>query len=179
MQSSKLGKILAAAIVLLLGLQSQCLAQSYGDAFSSQAAMGEIGGGNNTFSKTGAQTEQIQNGTAPILQGASCGTIGPQGGDATSIMGVNTAGALRKTPAEPFPVVPTFLVSMLSLSMLFFGLRSLVVQKRAPLWVVGSVAAGALLFVGFIWAALSEPTYSYFKFGFSNGETLEMDMFCS
>ncbi|HMO21728.1 MAG TPA: hypothetical protein PKC98_12270, partial [Candidatus Melainabacteria bacterium] len=31
----------------------------------------------------------------PILQGSTNGTIGPQGGDATAIMGVNTAGTLR------------------------------------------------------------------------------------
>lgn len=33
--------------------------------------------------------------TAPILQGATNGTIGPQGSDATVIMGVNTAGTVR------------------------------------------------------------------------------------
>jgi hypothetical protein len=70
-------------------------AQSFGDAFSSQGSMGEVAGGNNTQYNTGAQTQQIQEGTAPILQGATNGTIGPQGGDATSIMGVNTAGTVR------------------------------------------------------------------------------------
>lgn len=44
---------------------------------------------------TGGQTEQIVEGAAPILQGASNGTIGPQGGDATTIMGINTAGTIR------------------------------------------------------------------------------------
>ncbi len=33
--------------------------------------------------------------SAPLLQGATNGTIGPQGGDATVIMGVNTAGTVR------------------------------------------------------------------------------------
>ena len=41
------------------------------------------------------QTQQITEGASPILQGATNGTIGPQGGDATAIMGVNTAGTVR------------------------------------------------------------------------------------
>lgn len=68
---------------------------SFGDAFSSQATLGEIAGGNNTFNNTGAQTEMASAGAAPILQGATNGTIGPQGGDATTVMGVNTAGTVR------------------------------------------------------------------------------------
>lgn len=45
----------------------------------------------NGGSQTAQQTESI----APQLQGATNGTIGPQGGDATVIMGVNTAGTVR------------------------------------------------------------------------------------
>jgi hypothetical protein len=94
MRNKFFSPIAVAAIIIGLGV-APANAQSYGDAFSSQATMGEIGGGNNTFNNTGAQSEQINNGTAPILQGATNGTIGPQGGDATSIMGVNTAGTVR------------------------------------------------------------------------------------
>lgn len=65
-------------------IASNSFGGSFGDAFSNQSA-------NNT----GAQTEMAMAGTAPILQGATNGTIGPQGGDAASIMGVNTAGAVR------------------------------------------------------------------------------------
>jgi hypothetical protein len=91
----RITKIIVAA-ALLIGLTSApANAQSFGDAFSSQGSMGEVQGGNNTYYNTGAQTEQIQQGAAPILQGATNGTIGPQGGDATSIMGVNTAGTVR------------------------------------------------------------------------------------
>jgi hypothetical protein len=86
---------IAVAAALLVGLSTPAFAQSFGDAFSSQGSMGEVQGGNNTYYNTGAQTEQIQQGAAPILQGATNGTIGPQGGDATSIMGVNTAGTVR------------------------------------------------------------------------------------
>jgi hypothetical protein len=91
----RITKIIVAA-ALLIGLTSApAHAQSFGDAFSSQGSMGEVQGGNNSYYNTGAQTEQIQQGAAPILQGATNGTIGPQGGDATSIMGVNTAGTVR------------------------------------------------------------------------------------
>jgi hypothetical protein len=88
-------KMLVAAAVVLGVSGAPAYAQSFGDAFSSQGSMGEVQGGNNTYYNTGAQTEQIQQGAAPILQGATNGTIGPQGGDATSIMGVNTAGTVR------------------------------------------------------------------------------------
>lgn len=84
---------LTIALALSFGLFTPAFAQSYGDAFSSQAVVGNQS--NSTANNTGAQTEQISNGAAPILQGATNGTIGPQGGDATSIMGVNTAGTVR------------------------------------------------------------------------------------
>ncbi|MDZ4836600.1 MAG: VIT domain-containing protein [Candidatus Melainabacteria bacterium] len=42
-----------------------------------------------------AQSMHQLEGAVPTLQGATNGTIGPQGGDATSIMGFNTAGTVR------------------------------------------------------------------------------------
>ena len=84
----------ALAAALVLGLSTApAMAQSGGDAFTSQAVEGNIG--NDSGYNTGSQTEQITNGASPILQGATNGTIGPQGGDATAIMGVNTAGTVR------------------------------------------------------------------------------------
>jgi hypothetical protein len=44
---------------------------------------------------TGTQTLQFLDAIAPRLQGATHGTIGPQGADATYITGVNTAGTVR------------------------------------------------------------------------------------
>ena len=44
---------------------------------------------------TGTQTQQGGQGAAPMLQGATNGTIAPQGADATVIQGVNTAGTVR------------------------------------------------------------------------------------
>ncbi len=79
---------LAAGTVLALSVPA--LAQ---DAFDSTAATGNQT--NNTGNNTGAQTQQGGNANAPQLQGATNGTIGPQGGDATVIQGVNTAGTVR------------------------------------------------------------------------------------
>ncbi len=75
-----------AALVLTLPALAQ-------DAFDSTAATGNQT--NNTANFTGAQTQQGGNAAAPQLQGATNGTIGPQGGDATVIQGVNTAGTVR------------------------------------------------------------------------------------
>jgi hypothetical protein len=51
--------------------------------------------GYNDQQTTGTQTQQYTGGQAPQLQGATNGTIGPQGQDATVISGVNTAGTVR------------------------------------------------------------------------------------
>ena len=50
---------------------------------------------NNTGNFTGAQAMQGDTTDAPHLQGATNGTVGPQGSDATVIQGVNTAGTVR------------------------------------------------------------------------------------
>jgi|AGTN01.1.fsa_nt_gi hypothetical protein len=89
----KLTNIVVAAAIVFGISAVPAFAQSGGDAFSSQSVEGNQT--NNSGFNTGSQTEQIVDGTAPILQGATNGTIGPQGGDATSIMGVNTAGTVR------------------------------------------------------------------------------------
>ncbi len=64
------------------------------DAFSSMSS--DTGLQTNSNQQiTGSQTQQYTDGQAPMLQGATNGTIGPQGGDATAVMGVNTAGTVR------------------------------------------------------------------------------------
>jgi len=148
-------------IVFLFGIQSDCLAQSYQQADDSQsysAAPALPYAPSPTSRQVVVQTPHQQSGigssrTGPpaYLLGAGCGTIGPQGGDATSIMGVNTAGTVGRSRPE-LPILPTFLILMLSLSLLLFGMRALFTQKGTPLWVVGSIAAGALILAGFLWA---------------------------
>jgi hypothetical protein len=63
------------------------------DAFTS-AGQGSMG--NQQVINTQAQTSNSQTiGSAPTLQAATNGTVGPQGQDATFITGVNTAGTVR------------------------------------------------------------------------------------
>jgi hypothetical protein len=82
---------MAVAVVAGLSFASPALAQ---DAFNS---LGDNGTQNHDgqFNKTGSQTVQGGTTNAPQLQGATNGTIAPQGGDATVIQGVNTAGTVR------------------------------------------------------------------------------------
>jgi hypothetical protein len=63
------------------------------DAFATQGARGNYD--NNDQARTGSQSRQETSKNSPILQGATNGTIGPQGQDATAIQGVNTAGTVR------------------------------------------------------------------------------------
>jgi len=75
---------------IMAALAGPALAQ---DAFDSTAATGNQT--QNTGNYTGSQTMQGGSAAAPMLQGATNGTIGPQGADATVIQGVNTAGTVR------------------------------------------------------------------------------------
>ncbi len=81
---------LTMASAVILTLAGPALAQ---DAFDSTADTGFQT--NNTGNFTGSQTQQGGYTSAPALQGATNGTIGPQGADATVIQGVNTAGTVR------------------------------------------------------------------------------------
>ena len=78
---------MAVAVVAGLSMASPAFAQ---DAFN--GANGEAGYKNTN---TGTQTQQGTQGNAPLLQGATNGTIAQQGADATVVQGVNTAGTVR------------------------------------------------------------------------------------
>ena len=64
------------------------------DAFATTGAQGSAGYGSQSMN-TLTQSSQGGFATAPSLSGATNGTIGPQGSDATYITGVNTAGTVR------------------------------------------------------------------------------------
>ncbi len=81
---------LTMALATVLFLSAPAFAQ---DAFDSTADTGSQV--QNTGNYTGSQTQQGGSTQAPQLQGATNGTIGPQGADATIIQGVNTAGTVR------------------------------------------------------------------------------------
>jgi hypothetical protein len=81
--------------VSITGLAATAPASAQGlDPFSSGGAQGAIGYG--TLSpNTGTQTLQGGFAMAPFLSGATNGTIGPRGVEATYVTGVNTAGTVR------------------------------------------------------------------------------------
>ncbi len=74
----------------IIAASSPALAQ---DGFNSSGATGFQN--SNSGHYTGAQSMQGGYAAAPMLQGATNGTVGPQGADATIITGVNTAGTVR------------------------------------------------------------------------------------
>jgi hypothetical protein len=99
MRISKTFSSLSVLAALVFGLSMPAYAQntaSGSDAFSSGAQGNFSQSEGAALSRTGAQTgQQAQTAAAPSLQGATNGTIGPQGTDATFVTGVNTAGTVR------------------------------------------------------------------------------------
>jgi hypothetical protein len=84
------------ALVCTMAVGSAANAQGTGmDAFSTTANQGSMGYGQTLSPNTQTQTNQGAQGVAPSLSGATNGTIGPQGTDATYVTGVNTAGTVR------------------------------------------------------------------------------------
>jgi hypothetical protein len=87
---------LSVIAALAFGFSAPANAQAVGDEFASGGTTGALAGANDRAGmNTGAQTTQLQQATAPALQGATNGTIGPQGADATYVTGLNTAGTVR------------------------------------------------------------------------------------
>ncbi len=84
---------MSALVVAALAMNVPAFAQAQGDQFSSAGNEGQFA--SDVQGNTGTQTRQEQDSQAPTLQGATNGTIGPQGSDATYITGVNTAGTVR------------------------------------------------------------------------------------
>jgi hypothetical protein len=84
---------LGLSAVAVLALNAPAFAQAQGDQFSSSGNEGQFS--SQYQGNTGTQSLQYNDSNAPTLQGAALGTIGPQGGDATYITGINTAGTVR------------------------------------------------------------------------------------
>lgn len=135
--------------------RSSSFGARFGDAFSQ--------GNNLSEYNQGTQTSQIAAGNAPVLQGSTNGTIGPQGGDAEAIMGVNTSGTvvvvdnrvhLRRT-AEIFKILgTTFGLIFLVLSMLSEKSRPRPF-KRAALFLSG----GLLVILAFLSPTILECAF--------------------
>jgi len=84
---------MSALVVAALAMNVPAFAQAEGDQFQSSGNEGQYS--SSVQGNTGTQTLQERDASAPTLQGATNGTIGPQGNDATYITGVNTAGTVR------------------------------------------------------------------------------------
>lgn len=84
---------LGLSVLGALAFNAPAFAQAYGDQFSSSGSEGQYS--SSYQGNTGTQSMQYNDSNAPTLQGATLGTIGPQGGDATYITGINTAGTVR------------------------------------------------------------------------------------
>jgi hypothetical protein len=85
---------LGVVAALAFGFSAPANAQAIGDAFANSGA-GVGNYGNTNAGATGSQSQTGTTGVAPALQGATNGTIGPQGADATYVTGLNTAGTVR------------------------------------------------------------------------------------
>jgi hypothetical protein len=83
----------AAGLALAFTLFTNLPVCAQGDVFNTAGDGGFQARTNGDI--TGSQTETVNSGRAPTLQGATNGTIGPQAGDATVVQGVNTAGTVR------------------------------------------------------------------------------------
>jgi len=93
---SLLGTLFSMLVVCAFSFGSAALAQGFEEQFETGGADGATNSA-ELFKRvgTGAQTTQVGPAVAPRVQGATNGTIGPQGSDATYVSGLNTAGTVR------------------------------------------------------------------------------------
>lgn len=121
--------------------------QSHGDAFTSNAVEGDPG--DRSGYNTGSQTEQITNGAAPILQGATPGTIGPPGApfDRNKKKNKENKSANLKTMA----VGSFFFLSIGACVLAMFKRNN---QKKNSIWVNGGIAALVMMVSGLAWGNL-------------------------
>jgi hypothetical protein len=91
----------SAICLSLLGYSISCspagAQESFGSSTTETAenSLGATGIQSRQNYTTGSQTQHLGNGRSPLLQGATHGTIAPQGSEATVVQGVNTAGTVR------------------------------------------------------------------------------------
>ncbi|MBX9694689.1 MAG: hypothetical protein K2Z81_20040, partial [Cyanobacteria bacterium] len=104
--------------------------------------------------------------SAQALQGATNGTIGPQGCDATSVMGVNTAGTVRVNNLANLEAMLNILVNGFEIVSLLAG-SGYVIASVAGMKFGGSSdkrksGAMALIGIALIFAGLSAPGLVYY-----------------
>lgn len=87
-----------------------------------------------------SQSNQSSDSDAPTLQGATNGTIGPQGADATYISGVNTAGTVRVNNLANLEALLNIISNLIEMCGLLLGFALLmhgVFQRKVVLYLPG------------------------------------------
>lgn len=80
----------------------------------------------NSDKNSGSQTQQYSAGQAPMLQGATNGTVGPQGQDATVIMGVNSAATVRVNQMANIESILNIIANALEILGLCWGVPNII-----------------------------------------------------
>ncbi|MBX9691820.1 MAG: hypothetical protein K2Z81_05505, partial [Cyanobacteria bacterium] len=123
------------------------------DAFGSQTQ-------ETTSSQSVPENTPAPNAAAPVLQGATNGTIGPQGADATVVMGVNTAGTVRVNNLANLEALLNIICNLVEVGGMLtgfaIGLHALVMRKtitgffgmKTRLTPGARLAIGVTLFTG-------------------------------
>lgn len=104
-----------------------------GSAEQSAPACDASGGEGQSEEASSTVDAFSSDGSAPTLQGATNGTIGAQGKDATMIMGVNTAGTVRVNNLANLEALLNMISNLIELAAMMFGsviiLHGLVIRK--------------------------------------------------
>lgn len=98
--STKFSMYISVIYLILIGYLFTANPAKAQDAFgsggqSAENSLGATGLQSRQNHTTGSQTQHLRTGFSPVLQGATHGTIAPQGVEATVVQGVNTAGTVR------------------------------------------------------------------------------------
>jgi len=107
----------------------------------SSAIVNEASNGRNLhLGEAPAHSASQMDSEAPTLQGATNGTIGPQGSDATYITGINTAGTVRVNNLANLEALLNIVSTLAEMGGLIFGFGLLLhglLQRRVVLYLPG------------------------------------------
>lgn len=111
----------------------------------SSAIVNEASNGRNLhLGEAPAHSSSQMDSEAPTLQGATNGTIGPQGSDATYITGINTAGTVRVNNLANLEALLNIVSNLAEMGGLIFGFGLLLhglLQRQVVLYLPGLNAA--------------------------------------
>jgi len=131
----------------------------------STAVLGSSASQEQSEAKEGAVGDEFASGgTAPSLQGATNGTIGPQGADVTYVTGVNTAGTVRVNNLANLEALLNIIANLSEMGGMIFGLviiaHGLLIREDACLFslpIQMSCGVRVVLGLAVLLAALAIP----------------------